>query len=115
MAEVKPAEKKEGAFKLVAPLSGGKQSEEEKPKSLVGGKANPFTAPNSGSLFGGTATGSLFGSNLPKQGSLFGNSTTTTGSLFGGTTTGGSLFGNGATKSLFDSKNSLFGGQSNIF
>ena len=115
VAEVKPAEKKEGAFKLVAPLSGGKQGEEEKPKSLFGGNANPFTAPKSGSLFGGTATGSLFGSNPPKQGSLFGNSTTTTGSLFGGTTTGGSLFGNGAAKSLFDSKNSLFGGQSNIF
>jgi hypothetical protein len=45
---------------LVAPLSGGKEGE-EKPKSMFGNNAQPFTAPKSGSLFGGTATGSLFG------------------------------------------------------
>lgn len=110
-ADEKPAEKPAGAFSLAAPLSSEKKDGEEKPKSLFGNGANAFSAaPKSGSLFGGTTSGtSLFG-NAPKSGSLFGNSTTTSTSLFGGTTTG-SLFGNPPKgQSLFDSKNSLFGG-----
>ena len=40
--EEKPAEKTPGSFKLAAPLSGAKEGEDEKPKSLFGNNANPF-------------------------------------------------------------------------
>lgn len=81
----KPVEKAAGAFQLAAPLS-EKKPVDEKPKSLFvfGTNANPFVAPKSGSLFGGTTSGtSLFGSTPAGTGSLFGNSTTGS-SLFGG-------------------------------
>ena len=93
------------------------QTKEGDKNSLFGSKKDSiFSGNTGGGIFGKTTSvGPLFGGSGQTK-NLFGNGST---SLFGPKKDGEekpSLFGNQpGGKSLFDNKNSLFGGQANIF